>query len=72
MTVETQQILEKEIDRIVKGIEAEFGVQCTLEYNADYPPLYNDPEVTANVVTSLKNMSDPDIKEVGEYPMLSG
>lgn len=72
MTVETQQILEKEINRIVKGIEAEFGVQCTLEYTADYPPLYNDPEVTANVVATLNNMSDPDIKEIGEYPMLSG
>lgn len=53
MTVETQQIIEKEVDRMVKGIEAEFGVQCKLEYTADYPPLYNNPEVTANVVTSL-------------------
>ena len=40
----------------------------SLTYTADYPPLYNDPEVTADVVSSLKNMSDPDIKEVGEYP----
>ncbi|MEH7122249.1 M20 family metallopeptidase [Bacillus sp. JJ1773] len=72
MTVETQQIIEKEVHRIVKGIETEFGVQCKLTYTADYPPLYNDPEVTEKVVTSLKNITDPDIKEVGEYPMLSG
>ncbi|MEH7390884.1 M20 family metallopeptidase [Bacillus sp. JJ1503] len=72
MTVETQQIIEKEVHRIVKGIEAEFGVQCKLTYTADYPPLYNDPEVTEKVITSIKNITDPDIKEVGEYPMLSG
>ncbi|WNS75440.1 M20 family metallopeptidase [Bacillus sp. DTU_2020_1000418_1_SI_GHA_SEK_038] len=72
MTVETQEIIEKEVHRIVKGIEEEFGVQCKLTYTADYPPLYNDPEVTEKVVASLKNINDPDIKEVGEYPMLSG
>ncbi|QCJ42686.1 amidohydrolase [Bacillus sp. S3] len=72
MTVETQQLLANEIHRIVKGIEAEFDVQCDLSYIADYPPLYNDPEVTSDVVASLKSMDDPDIQEVGEYPMLSG
>ena len=47
MTIETQQMIEQEVHRIVRGIEAEFGVQCEIEYTADYPPLYNDPEVTA-------------------------
>ena len=47
MTVETQQLIEKEVRRIVKGIEAEFGVSCELTYTADYPPLYNDPKITA-------------------------
>ena len=48
MTVETQQLIEKEIRRIVKGIEEEFGVNCELTYTADYPPLYNDPKITAD------------------------
>lgn len=30
MSVEAQQVIEKEVDRIVKGIKAEFGVQCKL------------------------------------------
>ncbi|AZU60660.1 amidohydrolase [Neobacillus mesonae] len=72
MTVETQQLIAKEVHRIVKGIEVEFDVQCELTYTADYPPLYNDPKVTADIVESLKSMDDPDIKEVAEYPMLSG
>ncbi|RHW40362.1 amidohydrolase [Neobacillus notoginsengisoli] len=72
MTVENQKLIAKEVERIVKGIEVEFDVKCTLDYTFDYPPLYNDPKVTADVVAALENMNDPDIKEVGEYPMLSG
>ena len=72
MTVETQKLIEKEVHRIVKGIEVEFGVTCELTYTADYPPLYNDPKVTADVVAALENMKDPDIKEIVEDPMISG
>ncbi|WP_338472070.1 M20 family metallopeptidase [Niallia sp. XMNu-256] len=72
MTVETQQLIEKEVRRIVKGIEEEFGVNCELTYTADYPPLYNDPEITLFVKSTLENTNDPDIKEIIEGPMLSG
>src|SRR4051812_5894330 len=72
MTVETQQLIEKEVHRIVSGIEAEFGVSCELTYTADYPPLYNDPKITADVKASLESMNDPDIKGIFEGPMLSG
>jgi amidohydrolase len=71
MTVETKEIIEKEVRRIIKGIEAEFGVQCELTYTSDYPPLYNDPEVTEMVKEALENANDPDIKEVAQYPMMS-
>lgn len=71
MTVETQQLIEKEIHRIVKGIEEQFGVTCELTYTADYPPLYNDPEITAFVRASLEKMNDQDVKEVVEDKMVS-
>lgn len=71
MTVETKGIIEEEVRRIVKGIEAEFGVQCELTYTSDYPPLYNNPEVTARVKEILEGANDPDIQEVVEYPQLS-
>ncbi|WP_249871551.1 amidohydrolase [Oceanobacillus saliphilus] len=71
MSTESQQVIETEFKRIVKGIEVEFGVECTLEYKADYPPLYNNPEYTEMVAESLKNANDKDIKEVKEYPALS-
>lgn len=49
-------ILEKEINRMAKGIEIEFCVQCELIYTPEYPPLYNNPELTALVAESLRNI----------------
>lgn len=72
MTAETQQLIDKEIHRIVKGIETEFDVQCELTYVPDYPPLYNDPELTGFVKNSLESMNDKDIKNVVEFPVFSG
>lgn len=71
MNGDTQQLIHKEIYRITSGIEVEFGVKCELTYTADYPPLYNDPQVTETVVASLQNMNDPDIQKVIEFPMIS-
>ncbi|MED4205718.1 amidohydrolase [Neobacillus mesonae] len=71
MNMDSKAIIEKEVRRIVSGIEAEFDVKCNLTYTSDYPPLYNNPEVTADVKTSLEGANDPDIKEVIEYPMMS-
>ncbi|MBT2648282.1 amidohydrolase [Bacillus sp. ISL-34] len=72
MTAETQQLIDKEIHRIVKGIETEFDVQCELTYVPDYPPLYNDPELTGFVKNSLESINDKDIKKVLEFPVFSG
>ncbi|KXH80749.1 M20 family metallopeptidase [Sporosarcina sp. HYO08] len=72
MTEGTQKIIEQEVRRIVDGIGVEFDVHCELTYTADYPPLYNDPEVTENVVSILENADNPAIKEVIEFPMFSG
>ncbi|WP_085507400.1 amidohydrolase [Thalassobacillus devorans] len=68
---ETRDVISKEIQRIAKGIEETFGVICELTYEPDYPPLYNDPEMTAFVADTLKNIDDVDIKEIKEFPRLS-
>ena len=46
MSNETKDIIAKELRRIADGIDAEFGVQCELTFTSDYPPLYNNPEMT--------------------------
>ena len=71
MTDETREIIEREIRRIAKGIEEEFNVTCELTYTPDYPPLYNDPEVTEMVASYLKKANDKDIVEVQEFPPMS-
>src|SRR3954462_5522740 len=55
MTDETRELIEREITRISKGIEEEFGVTCELHYAPDYPALYNDPVVTNMAVKFLQN-----------------
>lgn len=71
MNGKTQQLIDREIHRIVSGIELQFDVQCELIYTVDYPPLKNDEAVTEEVVAILKKATDPDIKEVIEYPVFS-
>ena len=72
MTEEVQQLIDKEIHRIVNGIEQEFDVSCKLEYISDYPPLYNDPEITAGVVAAIENSAESEINTMIEFPMFSG
>ncbi|SDM88740.1 amidohydrolase [Bacillus sp. OK048] len=71
MTDETQETIEREIRRIAKGIEEEFNVKCEVTYTPDYPPVYNDPEVTEMVASYLKKANDKDIAEVQEFPPMS-
>lgn len=72
MNDKTAQIIDNEIHRIVRGVEEEFGVTCELTYVPDYPPLYNNPKVTAEVVNILNNAHDDAIQKVIEFPMFSG
>ncbi|MBT2680309.1 amidohydrolase [Bacillus sp. ISL-35] len=71
MAIETKEKIEKEVKRIARGIAEEFDVTCELTYTPDYPPLYNNPELTAKVAQSLRAMNDKDIKEVKEFPVMS-
>lgn len=71
LTDSTKEKIEFELKRLVRGIEEEFGVKCELTYTPDYPPLYNDPQVTDKVRQWLEAANDKDIKEVKECPPIS-
>ncbi len=47
-------------------------MSCKLEYISDYPPLYNDPEITAGVVAAIENSTESEINTMIEFPMFSG
>ncbi|KML41865.1 amidohydrolase [Cytobacillus firmus] len=68
---ETKNVMNREIHRIVKGLEELFGVSCELTYKPDYPPLYNDPELTRFVAGTLASAGDKDIMEVIEFPKMA-
>ncbi|WP_265583450.1 amidohydrolase [Cytobacillus oceanisediminis] len=68
---ETKDVMNREIHRIVNGVEELFGVSCELTYEPDYPPLYNDPELTKFVANTLTSVVDRDIIEVKEFPKMA-
>lgn len=71
MSDETKEKIEKEVKRLVRGLEEEFGVTCELTYEPDYPPLYNNPELTKKVATILKKSNEREITEVKEVPPMA-
>src|SRR5690625_4162035 len=68
---EVQEVIDEEMHRLVKGLEETFDVSCELEYVPDYPPLYNDPELTQLVAESLEENIDEDIQVVKEFPKMA-
>lgn len=72
MNTENRDKMDAEIHRIVAGIEAMFGITVELTYTNDYPPLYNDPAVTEQVVASLQKGLGEYLTGISEYDMLSG
>ncbi|MBC2237999.1 M20 family metallopeptidase [Listeria innocua] len=72
MNTENRDKIDVEIHRIVAGIEAMFGVSVELTYTNDYPPLYNDPAVTEQVVASLQKGLGEYLTDISTYDMLSG
>lgn len=71
MTTETKETIEREVKRLVKGLEEEFDVGCELTYTPDYPPLYNNPELTEKVAIALLNANVKEITEVQEVPPMA-
>ncbi|GGB08831.1 amidohydrolase [Macrococcus hajekii] len=69
LTEETKQTIEKEVKRLVKGLDEMFGVTCELDYKDDYPALYNDPEFTEYVSSTLKDkLEDIPVEECEAQP----
>jgi len=66
LTDDTRDTIEKELTRLVEGLESTLGVTCDFEFNKDYPALYNNPEFTSYVADTIKNAGDNDIKGVEE------
>ncbi|PMD73889.1 amidohydrolase [Companilactobacillus nuruki] len=64
MNVAERPIIEKNFKNIVKGLEIMFGVKVDLFYNADYPVLDNDENLTKEVQYSLENSNIKELEKV--------
>lgn len=51
----TRKLIRQQIIQLVKGLEVTFGVKAKLDYDDNYPVLVNNPDLTAKVVTALKD-----------------
>lgn len=71
MTDATKETMERELKRLVRGLQEEFDVSCELTYTPDYPPLYNNPELTEKVAVTLLNANVKEITEVMEVPPMA-
>ena len=66
LTDATRDKIADELQQIVKGLEATFGVKCDFEFSKDYPALYNDPDFTNYVAETIKKADLDDVKGVEE------
>ncbi|HPW53583.1 MAG TPA: amidohydrolase [Erysipelotrichaceae bacterium] len=73
MKDEVAALIEEQFRQIAEGVAETFGVGLKIEYNQDYPVLYNDPEMTELAMQGVKDIQKhaPEIKEVAITSPLS-
>ena len=55
MKESTRKTVRTQIEQLVHGVEVMFGVQAQLDYDDNYPVLVNDPQLTTQVIDSIRN-----------------
>lgn len=66
MSQASRELVEAEVRNLAKGLEASFGVETMLEYENDYPVLYNDSAATERVRQALVQAALPEVTAVAE------
>lgn len=64
MKEDTRQTVREQIKKIAHGVEAMFGVKVDIDYDDNYPVLYNDPQLTIETIKSIQDANLPEIKQV--------
>ena len=68
---QVQDMIERDIERIVKACCESAGATYTFSYKRGYPAVFNDPEKTAEAITSLGKITNPD-KIIEMKPLMGG
>lgn len=64
MNENTRALIRQDIEQIVKGIDATFGVKSELDYDDNYPVLINDSELTKQAEKWIKESKIPEVTAV--------
>ena len=67
MQESTRQLVRAQVEQIIHGVEAMFGVTAQLDYDDNYPVLVNEPKLTQHVVSVLEQANLPEISAVTDY-----
>ena len=60
----TKNVIQKNITQIAEGLETAFDIEALLDYEDNYPVLYNDPTFTDYVQKVISGANIPELKAV--------
>lgn len=63
----TRQKIREQISQISHGIETTFGVKAQLDYDDNYPVLYNNPKFTEAIIKELKQAQIPQVTQITDF-----
>lgn len=64
MKESTRKVVRTRIEKIVNGICEMFDVKADIDYDDNYPVLYNDPKITEKAMSAVSHADIPEITEV--------
>lgn len=64
MNEDTRKNIRQQIEQIVNGVDATFGVESQLDYDDNYPVLINDKKLTENAEKWIKESNIPEVTAV--------
>lgn len=63
----TRQKIRQQVEQIAHGIEVMFGVHSTIDYDDNYPVLYNDTQFSKQVIQTLEAAKIPEVTQITDF-----
>ena len=60
----TRKVIRDQVKQIAKGVGVTFGVEVIVDYDDNYPVLFNSENLTHFVVDSLKDQNIPEVNNI--------
>ena len=60
----TRKVIRDQVKQIAKGVGVTFGVEVIVDYDDNYPVLFNSENLTHFIVDSLKDQNIPEVNNI--------